>query len=422
MKRKLLCTLALTIALVAALPAAAGPTSGLLSPALEVISRDNGMVKTGLLYSGVRFSREDFADALGAEPSSITFTSLPPAADGALYLSSSPVSVNQTVSRANLDLLVFRPADGVRETSFTFSPDRTYTVECVVKLKAEANRTPVAGGATAAVMTTQRDVSCFGTLTGYDPDGDEIAFEVTRYPERGLFTMLDAGTGTFCYTPYEGIEGVDSFSYRVKDCFGGYSGEAKVTVKTVKRESEIVLADMVGHWGENAAISAVAQKAMSVVKRGGEYYFEPDGVMSREDFLVTVMKALGADGLSPARTAFADDADISSGASGYVAAAYRVGIIGGKKIDGETYFKPDEPVTRSEAAVIVNRIVGDRREASLPQTADRDAVPAWAADDVSALFASGVLNGAGGMIDPKGTVTRAEAAQIVYNVKNLYVS
>ena len=60
--------------------------------------------------------------------------------------------------------------------------------------------------------------------------------------------------------------------------------------------------------------------------------------------------------------------------------------------------------------------------ASLPFAEDRDAVPAWAEKDLSAMIASGVMNGAGSRIDPDGGVTRAEAAQMIYNVKNLYLS
>ena len=426
MKRKhvLIIASALTLALLSA-----GTTFayGLkLSPALDIISETKCMTKTGLLFSDVRFKADDFTAVLGIEPSSVTFTSLPPTSCGALYLASRPVSVNQTISRANLDLLRFIPSGDVRETSFRFTTDRSYTVACFIKLTGSVNRAPVTGSSDAltpvSVISTQKDVTCYGTLTGSDPDGDRLTFEITKYPDRGLLTLTDASTGEFVYTPYEGETGADSFGYRVFDEFGNYSDEAKVTVRTSKRTTGIELSDMAGHWGQNAALAAVGLRAMTVVDRDGEYLFEPEKTMSREDFLVTVMKSLGAGELSPVKTAFADDRAVSDEASGYVAAAYRIGLISGEDRDGSSVFRPDEPITRAEAAVILNRIIGDKRSASLPATEDAKTVPAWAEADFAVMLASGVMSKTDGMIDPTGGVTRADAAQMVYNVRNLYLS
>ena len=426
MKKKHLSVIAAAVALTLVATVTAFAYGTKLSPALDIISETKKMTKTGLVFSDVKFKQEDFTAALGIEPSSVTFTSLPSAADGTLYLSTRPVSVNQTVSRSNLDLLRFSPSGDVRETSFRFTTDRSYTVACVIKLTGSVNRAPTttAGDAfsTASPITTQRDVTCYGTLTGSDPDGDKLTFEITKYPERGLLTLTDASTGEFCYTPFEGVTGADSLTYRVFDEFGNYSDEADVTIRTSKRSTGVELSDMTGHWGQNAALAAVGMRAMAVTERDGEYLFDPEASMSREDFLVTVMKSLGAGELSPVRTVFADDDAISDEASGYVAAAYRIGIISGEDENGLTVFKPDEPITRAEAAVILNRIIGDRRAASLPSADDRGAVPAWAEADVAVMLAAGVMNRPSGLIDPDGGVTRAEAAQMVYNVRNLYLS
>ncbi|MBQ7474821.1 MAG: S-layer homology domain-containing protein [Clostridia bacterium] len=396
-----------------------------LSPALDVISQKSGMTKTGLLFCDVRFTKEDFKAALGTEPASVTFTSLPPATDGALYLSSTPVSVNQTITAANLDLLRFVPTADVRETAFRFTTGGAYSLACVIKLTGGVNRSPVAGSGASApvsVVTTQRDVTCFGTLTGSDPDGDPISYVVTKYPEHGLLKIIDASTGEFSYTPFAGTGGADTVRYRVFDDYGNYSDEASVTIRVGKRVSDVELADMTGHWGENAAITAVYEKAMTTRRKGGALLFEPEAVMTREDFLVTCMKSLGAGPLSPTKTDFYDDAAISDEASGYVAAAARIGIISGESLGGITVFRPKDAITRAEAAVILNRIIGDRRESSLPSASDRGSVPVWAEKDVSIMLDAGIMNRSDGLIDPGGGITRAEAAQMVYNIKNLYLS
>jgi len=36
---------------------------------------------------------------------------------------------------------------------------------------------------------TQADITCFGTMSGYDEDGDELTFEVSEYPSRGILKV-----------------------------------------------------------------------------------------------------------------------------------------------------------------------------------------------------------------------------------------
>ena len=404
--------------IVASTALSAAATGNELSPGIGVIAAKTGMTKSGLKNTDVKFTKEDFTAAVGLEPSTVTFTSLPPASDGTLYLSSVPVGLNQTVSAQNLSLLKFTPADGIEGTSFRFTTDRTYSVECTVKLTDVANRAPAAGSGGAAVPTslvkTQRDVTCTGTLSGSDPDGDELTFEITKFPEHGIIVLTDKSAGTFRYTPYEGKTGTDSVSYRVFDEYGNYSDEAKVTIKTDKRVVDADLYDMEEHWGYNAALYALSDKSMAAIRRNGELYFMPDETMTREAFLFTVMKSLGAPELGAKKTVFADDGEISRKYSGYVDAAQKLGIVKGTEADGGLYFRPKDVITRAEAAVILNRIVG----AKTVQAAVVDgAVPAWAAQDVTALAAEGIMSGK----DLSSPVTRAQTAQMLYNVKNVYL-
>lgn len=391
-----------------------------LSPGIGVIAARTGMTKSGLKHTDVKFTKEDFTAAVGVEPSTVTFTSLPPISDGTLYLSSSPIGIGQTVSATNLGLLRFEPSDGVNETSFRFTTDRTYSIECVIKMTDVANRAPVTSSADVSVQTslvrTQRDITCVGTLPGSDPDGDSLTFEITRYPEHGIMVISDKTTGTFRYTPYDGETGVDTVYYRVFDEFGNYSNESKFTIKTEKRIVDVDLTDMEEHWGYNAALYALADKSMSATRINGELFFRPDEPVTREAFLVTVMKSLGAPKIGERKTVFADDNEISPENTGYVDAAYRLGIVKGTQTDGKVFFRPDKDISRAEAAVILNRIVGAKGSEEALFTTN-EAIPAWAARDVSALSDNGIMNGKG-VTEP---VTRAQTAQMLYNVKNLYL-
>ena len=48
-----------------------------------------------------------------------------------------------------------------------------------------------------------------------------------------------------------------------------------------------------------------------------------------------------------------------------------------------------------------------------------DSVPAWAQSSVDALYEIGVIDTAGGEMRANDTLTRADAAQILYNVMTL---
>lgn len=70
-----------------------------VSPALSILSRGLGTVKSGLCGSDVRFCDADFSDVLGVDSiGKAVITSLPDASAGKLMLGSLEVMKNQTVS------------------------------------------------------------------------------------------------------------------------------------------------------------------------------------------------------------------------------------------------------------------------------------------------------------------------------------
>ncbi len=79
-------------------------------------------------------------------------------------------------------------------------------------------------------------------------------------------------------------------------------------------------------------------------------------------------------------------------------------------------FDPNKPITREDAAVIVARLFENDSEASLSFT-DADEVSDYAKEAVAMLSKAGLVNGVGdGKFAPKVNITRAQAAQLVYNV------
>ena len=396
--------------------------SMLLSPGLSVLAGERDMIASGTAGGEIRFSEADFVNAVGCAVDSVTVTALPPAADGLLMLGDAPVAANQRIASSSLGTLRFVPKNGCTESSFRFRARGDYSIPCFLRWTDRANAAPVTernriGG--AAAVWTQCGIGAYGTLPGSDPDGDAIIFEVTEYPEKGILTLSSGGN--YCYTPFEGAKGSDSFSYTVRDEWGRYAKPRSVPVTVEKCASDLVLSDMEGHWAHNAALVMATDNVMKLRYENGSLVFDPDLPVSREDFVVTVMKALGSGEIMPRRTEFADDADISAEASGYVARACSLGIIRGSGASSGNLFRPKDSVTRAEAAVILNSIIGAEETDAVAVFADSRTVPVWARPSLSALTSAGIFGGTGsGEIAADRTLTRAEVAELLLRVRRTY--
>lgn len=399
-----------------------------VSTGLETISSQNEMIKSGLVYGNITFSASDFDRATGLDKvKSITVMSVPEPYDGALMLGSINVTEGQVISRANLNLLKFVPAQGgVYDTSFTFNAGASYNIECMLRMTNEVNFAPTVSMGAAISVWTQKDICSFGTLSASDPENDGLVYEITNAPKKGIVVLTDKYHGDFKYAPYAGCTGSDRFTYVVRDEYGNYSEEATVTVKIVHPEADIVFSDMDrdNDWAYNAALVMTARGIMSSPQLNGEYTFNPSAQVTRSEFLVMVMTSLGADSIpTVATTGFADDSDIPVSAKGYAASALRLGIVSGDvQANGSTYFHPNDPITRAEAAVILNNIIG----ASVPTAASRTVfadvsdVPAWAENALYALNDLGIFKGTGaGNISPYATLNRAQTAQILFSMLNV---
>lgn len=420
MKIKILRTSAvlLLILFLSSVAVSAADTS--LSPALDIISSDLVMVKSAKIGDTVAFSENDFNNTLGTVPTSITISSLPPESEGVLRLGTNSIKEGQTISAVNYDLLTFIPCDNSMGSSFYFSYCNSYTAECAIKFTETSNAAPEAADNEGIAVMTESDITCYGTLKGSDVDGDSLTYEITSYPTLGLISLNDSSVGTFSYTPYSEVTGVDSFSYRVRDEYGNYSDSSTVSVSINKRTFKETISDVEGHWSQGAVLSMVECGAMSVISENGNLYFDPDEFVTRAEYLKTVMKALGAPDLSDTATVFADDCDITDGFGGYINAAYKLGIVKGVDTDEGLKFYPNEKITRAEASCILNRILGAKSENNAQIFFDASAVPEWAASDLMALTSIGVISGTGGYIDSGLPVTRAQTAQMLYITKQLY--
>ena len=130
-----------------------------------------------------------------------------------------------------------------------------------------------------------------------------------------------------------------------------------------------------------------------------------------------IMKAMGAETAPQIeKTRFADDSEISPEYKGYIESAFSLGIIEGKIENDGVHFNPKDPITLSDAAVIINNIIGKKSTTSLTVFADDDEIPSWARADIEALCEAGILKKTDGEISPNAPLTKAQVAQILMSL------
>lgn len=412
MRRNLKLFFAFAFVLIFALTVFATP---IVSPALNVIAKNNKMIKSGLISSDVYFSEQDFMKCLGVSAvETVKVEELPPAADGILKLGTLHVTEGQTIKSEYLSILRFVPTESSEySTTINFLVGNT-EVPCTVKFLNEVNLAPAFAENDSSV-STYCNVSYYGNTRMSDPEGDSLDLQVVTYPKHGVLTVTDSMRGSYKYTPSAGYVGEDKFVVVARDNYGNYSSAQAVNVRVEK--NDVFFTDAKGHWCENAAICLYEAGIADAIEYNDGFVFSPEDNVTREEFVTMVMKALGADTLTDSNTSFADNSTIDVRFRPYIATAQRMEYVNGKEIDGLMYFDPKGVISKAEAAVIVNNILGLEDEGYISVFADDSAIPAWAKTAVYALTSAGVFNGNGdGVIAPSAVLDRAGAAQMIYNL------
>ena len=102
---------------------------------------------------------------------------------------------------------------------------------------------------------------------------------------------------------------------------------------------------------------------------------------------------------------------------GYVNAAYEKKIVSG--IDAET-FGAGMAITREDIVVILARTVGEGSEGEL-SFKDSANISNYARNAIYSLSQKGVVSGyPDGSFEPKSSMTRAEAAVVIYKLLDIY--
>lgn len=174
--------------------------------------------------------------------------------------------------------------------------------------------------------------------------------------------------------------------------------------------------DIDGHWGEAALQQWVGY---GVLKGYGDGNYGPNDYITRAE-LVTLLDRV-MDYQNSASNTFEDLDD--NWYTENVLKGVAAGIITGDQ-NGTDLIRPNDHLTREEAAAIFARVMGlDTASAPSAGFVDQDKIADWATGSVNAMKAAGYVNGFEGSFNPTDNLTRAEAVTILDNIfSDLYQS
>lgn len=146
--------------------------------------------------------------------------------------------------------------------------------------------------------------------------------------------------------------------------------------------------------------------------------FGPNNKVSRGQFIVLLLKAYGIQPEAVGGDNFADAGDAYY--TGYLAAAKQLGIASGS---GDNRFSPEAEISRQELATllyraleVLDRLPSGATTGTLEDYSDAAGIASYAKPAFTALVKAGIIGGNAGKLNPEGTSTRAETAQILYNL------
>lgn len=386
------------------------------APAIAVFSKidEGGAVVT--------FSQQDFTSRLEGDDQleGIVINSLPDPQAGVLKTGGRPLLCGEGITADGLNTLSFEPAgSGDAHASFTFIPvfadygagDKSVAVN--INLSDEPNSAPLAK---AMEIETYVNLECSGQLEASDAEGEPMTFCLVSPPKKGSVNLDEKGL--FHYIPLEGKAYSEKFTYCAIDENGNASNPAtvKIIVKKQSAKQTVRYADLAEDPGHYAAIRLAESGIFAGEQIGGQYFLSPDEPVSRAQFIAMTLEAAQVPLPTVAiPSGLADDAQTPQWAKASSAAALHAGIVTGSPDGaGSRVLRAQDPITRAEAAAILDRAMELPQGWADQQLLDQQQIPDWAVGSVNTAASCGVLDTAGGQSRPNDLLTRSEAVQMLY--------
>jgi len=219
------------------------------------------------------------------------------------------------------------------------------------------------------------------------------------------------------------IDDSGKFTIQKSNIYNASTGKIKFRLQCFNSQYVVAHAEVsfddIGNvlWAKES-IEALA--ARSIVRGIGGGNFNPNGYVTRAEFIKMLMEAFDLIDEN-ARCEFID---VKEGAWYYsaIASAWKLGIVKGKD---DFSFGVNDRISREDMAVMVYRtamLVKIRFEGKgKAEFADKAQIAPYAVDAIETMYRAGIISGIGeGLFAPKDGATRAQAAVIIYKLLNLY--
>ena len=242
-------------------------------------------------------------------------------------------------------------------------------------------------------------------------------------PKSAVSVTWDGREQDFTYNTATGVLSTpvisDGRPHRVtitaKDASGNI-GRASYDVPMAE-DYQPAFTDTVGYWGANY-VEFLYTSGVTTGYADGT--FRPDQNITRAQFSVMLYRCLGLDESRyvGVELPFADLDKIADYAVPAIKALYSEGVINGSKgKDGQIYFNPNAPLTRTQASAMIGR-TQEKGYATVELTfTDAGKIPAYATFYIQTMAAQGILGGyADGSFKPNNNITRGQMAKILYNL------
>lgn len=351
--------------------------------------------------------------------------------EGKVLLDGKKVSKNQEILLSDMDRLCFQPKKNFKGQAvihFQASDGKEYSNTAKMCIIIDPN-TAVSTSAHVAdreIAVYKNSPKIMDVLEGATLIGERKVSLVSK-PANGVVDISSKSDGTLVYTPNEDYTGDDQFTFKVTDA---YKNERTATVKIMVADNDaavqtsgsadsvqMVYSDLNNHWAEYSVMKLAENGIITGEKlKNNTAFYKPEEVMNRAEFLNLVLASVGTHVES--KEAEAVSADLGSEPAWVretMQTAYEKGILSGYEEDGKISFKPYDPITRAEAAVIINKVVNPAVATCVDVTyEDMGTIPTWAAQSVKNMTCYGIIKGSANQFMPDEMVTRAQAAELCY--------
>lgn len=204
---------------------------------------------------------------------------------------------------------------------------------------------------------------------------------------------------------------------------GHYDADLKAVVFKTNHFSQFTIGYNPVSFNDVAAPAWYKDAVDFIAARGittgtGSNNFSPEAKLTRAQFVVLLMNAYQISPHSQGGPNFADAGNTYY--TDYLAAAKNLGIVNGI---GNNLFAPDKEITRQEMSVmlynalkVIDAVPDATNNIQLSSFNDASNAADWAQEALSCLIKAGIVGGYNNNLYPTSTTTRAETAQVFYNL------